>query len=76
MVHKLSHMSGARPERLLVAAVRDKVSISLSDWIATQIIHGGTIEDVRKTLKSALDQINRVEGYVAEREHSSKTEAA
>jgi hypothetical protein len=71
MVHKLSYRPAASPERLLVAAVRDRVSISLSDWIATQIIHGGTVEEIRQKLMSALGQINRVEGYVADRDRPS-----
>lgn len=75
MVNKLSPRPAASPERLLVSAVKDKVSPSLSDWMATQIIHGGTVAEVRQKLMSALGQINRVESYVAEREHSS-TEAA
>lgn len=69
MVNKLSHRPAASPERLLVSAVKDKVSISLSDWIATQIIHGGTVTEVRQKLTSALGQINRVENYVAERDN-------
>jgi hypothetical protein len=60
----LTNTPYASPERLLAAAVRERVSLSLGDWIGSQFAHGATVEDVKRQLTSALGQIGRMEKYI------------
>lgn len=69
-MNKLSYRPAASPERLLVAAISDRVSPSLAGWIGDRIINGADIEHIRRLLTSALGQINRVERYVTDRDVS------
>jgi hypothetical protein len=66
----LTNTSYASTERLLAAAVRERVSLSLGDWIGSQFAHGATVEDVQQQLAAALGQIGRVNRYCAEREEA------
>jgi hypothetical protein len=66
----LTNTSYASPERLLAAAVRERVSLSLGDWIGSQFTHGATVEDVQRQLTAALGQIGRVNKFCAQREEA------
>lgn len=65
---KLNHMAAISPERLLVAAVRERVSPSLADWIGDRVVDGASVEDVDGQLCAALDQIDRIRNFCANRE--------
>lgn len=69
---KLNHFSHASPERLLVAAVRERVSPSLADWIGERVVDGASVEDVQKQLFAAIGQINRVGHYCTVREELAR----
>jgi len=65
---KLNHLPSASPERLLVAAVRERVSPSLADWIGDRVVDGASVEEVQGQLLSAIGQINRVQNFCNARE--------
>jgi hypothetical protein len=62
---KVNHLPSASPERLLVSAVRDRVSPSLADWIGTRIVHGADIDEVERQMSAAAAQIARVRNHYA-----------
>lgn len=65
---KINHLNVASPERLLVAAVRERVSPSLADWIGTMVVHGAALSDVEQKLCAAVSQITRVRNHCSARE--------
>lgn len=65
---KINHLSDASPERLLVSAVRERVSPSLADWIGTMIVHGAALSDVEQKLCAAVAQIVRIRNHCSVRE--------
>lgn len=67
-MHMLSDRAFASPERLLVGAVRERVSPSLADWIGTRVVHGADIADVERQLSAAVSQVARIKAYCSERD--------